>query len=43
MLTQTICPECNKQLHHGQHKYADGMFDVHYCKDCGYRKEVPEK
>ena len=43
MLTQTTCPECGKILHAGQHKYADDMFDVHYCKDCGYRKEVPEK
>jgi len=37
------CPECKKPLHHGQHKFADGLFDVLYCKDCGFRKEVPEK
>ncbi len=34
------CPECHKPLHEGQHKYADGLFHVKYCKDCGFRKEV---
>lgn len=33
------CPECHKTLHEGQHKFADGMFMVHYCKSCGYREE----
>ncbi len=37
----THCPDCKKHLHEGQHKYADGMFKVFYCKDCGFRKETP--
>jgi len=37
----THCPECKGKLHEGQHKYADGMFQVTYCKGCGFRKEVP--
>lgn len=37
----TNCPECKKELHHGQHKFADGMYDVFYCKECGFRKENP--
>ena len=36
------CPECHKELHHGQHKFDDGMYDVYYCKKCGYRREEPE-
>jgi uncharacterized protein YbaR (Trm112 family) len=35
------CPECKQKLHHGQHKFADGMYDVKYCKKCGFRTEVP--
>ncbi len=35
------CPECHQKLHEGQHKYADGMFHVQYCKKCGFRKENP--
>ncbi len=35
------CPDCKKSLHSGQHKFADGMYNVKYCKDCGFRKEVP--
>jgi DNA-directed RNA polymerase subunit M/transcription elongation factor TFIIS len=41
-LTQTCCPECGKLLHKGQHKFPDGMFNVFYCKECGYRKEIGE-
>jgi len=40
-MIQKKCPECGKSLHKGQHKFADGMFDVSYCKDCGYRNETP--
>lgn len=40
---QTNCPECNKILHVGQHKFADGLYEIHYCKECGYRKETPIK
>lgn len=39
MLTE--CPECHQKLHEGQHKFADGFFEVWYCKNCGFRKEVP--
>ena len=39
----TSCPECNKPLHQGQHRYADGLFEVRYCKECGFRKELPLK
>ncbi len=39
MLTE--CPECHHPLHEGQHKFADGFFEVWYCKKCGFRKEVP--
>jgi transcription elongation factor Elf1 len=35
------CPECKKELHKGQHKFSDGMYEVFYCKDCGFRKETP--
>jgi hypothetical protein len=38
-MENTKCPECSKKLHVGQHKYADGMFMVNYCKACGYRSE----
>ncbi len=38
-MERTECPDCKKALHHGQHKFADGMFKVHYCKSCGYRSE----
>ncbi|MFH1276519.1 MAG: hypothetical protein ABIH82_05390 [Candidatus Woesearchaeota archaeon] len=38
---QTNCPECKHELHHGQHKFADGMYDVYYCKKCGFKKETP--
>ena len=41
IIMQNNCPECDKPLHKGQHKYADGLFNVSYCKVCGYRKEVP--
>ncbi len=37
----TDCPDCGKTLHNGQHKFADGMFSVQYCKKCGFRKEKP--
>jgi len=37
------CPECRKPLHEGQHKFADGLFEVWYCKKCGFKKEVPIK
>jgi len=37
----TDCPECGKKLHDGQHKFADGVFAVQYCKGCGFRKETP--
>ncbi|MBI4980216.1 zf-TFIIB domain-containing protein [Candidatus Woesearchaeota archaeon] len=33
------CPDCGKTLHVGQHKFADGLFEVYYCKECGFRKE----
>jgi len=23
-----------------QHRFADGVFDVWYCKNCGFRKET---
>jgi len=35
------CPDCQKPLHEGQHRYTDGLFKVLYCKKCGFRKEVP--
>ena len=35
------CPECKRKLHEGQHKFPDGLYDVSYCKKCGFRKEVP--
>ena len=38
---QEKCPECKKDLHYDQHKFSDGMYDVWYCKDCGYKKEKP--
>jgi len=38
---QTKCPECQRELHHGQHKFSDGMYDIFYCKNCGFRKEDP--
>jgi len=37
------CPECQKPLHIGQHSFADGLFETWYCKDCGFRKEMPVK
>jgi RNase P subunit RPR2 len=40
-MQQTNCPDCHKPLHRGQHKFADGMYDVSYCKKCGFRKESP--
>ncbi|MFA6462189.1 MAG: hypothetical protein WCV90_08060 [Candidatus Woesearchaeota archaeon] len=43
VLTQNDCPECGTSLHKGQHKFADGMFEVFYCKSCGYRKEIGMK
>jgi len=42
-MKQTTCPECHKPLHKGQHKFNDGIYEVNYCKDCGYRKETPIK
>ncbi len=39
-MNQTNCPDCGSKLHIGQHKFADGMFEVYYCKNCGYKKEV---
>ncbi len=39
----THCPDCKGQLHEGQHKYADGLFVVQYCKNCGFRKEAAEE
>ncbi len=33
------CPECKHELHQGQHKFADGLFTVKYCKNCGFREE----
>ncbi|HLC90507.1 MAG TPA: hypothetical protein VJI15_01960 [Candidatus Nanoarchaeia archaeon] len=38
---QNNCPECRRELHKGQHKFADGMYEVFYCKNCGFRKEIP--
>jgi len=40
---QTNCPDCKDKLHVGQHKFSDGMYDVKYCKNCGYRDETPIK
>ena len=37
------CPECGNKLHEGQHKFIDGNYKVLYCKNCGYRNEIPEK
>lgn len=37
----THCPECKGSLHVGQHKFADGMYDVQYCKKCGFKTEKP--
>ncbi|MBI2572896.1 hypothetical protein HYV86_03495 [Candidatus Woesearchaeota archaeon] len=34
------CPDCMMPLHTGQHKFADGMYEVQYCKECGFRKEI---
>ena len=34
------CPECHHALHQGEHKFDDGLFEVWYCKSCGFRKEV---
>jgi len=42
ILTQNECPECGHSLHKGQHKFSDGIFEVFYCKNCGYRKEIGE-
>ncbi|MEK6950163.1 MAG: hypothetical protein AABX13_00365 [Nanoarchaeota archaeon] len=39
----TTCPDCHKPLHQGQHRYADGIYEVWYCKSCGFRKEAPVK
>ncbi len=41
-MERNTCPECNKALHRGQHKFADGLYFVSYCKQCGYRREEPE-
>jgi DNA-directed RNA polymerase subunit M/transcription elongation factor TFIIS len=40
-MQQNNCPDCGKMLHFGQHKFTDGMYNVSYCKKCGYRKEAP--
>lgn len=42
MKSKEFCPECNKKLHEGEHKFSDGAYKVRYCKDCGYRQEIPE-
>jgi C4-type Zn-finger protein len=39
MITEK-CPCCGNKLHKGQHKFSDGMFNIIYCKDCGYRNET---
>ena len=36
------CPDCGNKLHKGQHKFSDGYYEVIYCKECGFRQEVPE-
>ena len=36
-----ICPGCGNKLHEGQHKFADGIYYVISCKNCGFRKEEP--
>ncbi|MDP3916736.1 MAG: zf-TFIIB domain-containing protein [Nanoarchaeota archaeon] len=36
-----ICPSCKTKLHKGEHKYSDGIYEVNYCKKCGYRREEP--
>ncbi|HLC88806.1 MAG TPA: zf-TFIIB domain-containing protein [Candidatus Nanoarchaeia archaeon] len=38
---QIDCPECGQKLHTGQHKFNDGLYEISYCKKCGYRKEEP--
>jgi|TARA_Y100000310_G_C20127385_1_gene554258 hypothetical protein len=35
------CPDCDAKLHKGQHKFSDGLYDVAYCKECGFRTEKP--
>ena len=35
------CPDCEKRLKEGQHRYADGVYLVKYCKKCGFRDEHP--
>ena len=37
------CPECNEKLHHGEHKFSDGVYEIRYCKKSGYRQEKPEE
>lgn len=39
----THCPDCKQKLHEGQHKYADGLYNVKYCKKCGFREEKPTR
>ena len=36
-----ICPDCGEKLHEGQHKFADGMYYVSSCKECGFKNETP--
>ncbi|MBT4334619.1 hypothetical protein HOD61_02275 [archaeon] len=36
-----ICPDCNSELHEGQHRFADGLYYVISCKNCGFKKETP--
>ena len=37
----TNCPDCGSILHKGQHRYDDGLYFVFFCKECGFKKELP--
>ena len=41
MALGSICPDCGAKLHEGEHRFKDGEYAVKYCKQCGFRKEVP--
>ncbi len=33
------CPDCGEPLHIGQERHSDGLFNVEYCKACGFKTE----
>lgn len=33
------CPDCGATLHVGQERHNDGLFNVEYCKVCGFKQE----